>query len=82
MRPDHGSCGASPAPVWPFPITTGVRQTKEEEKSMDLEDIKQAADKGSPEAHEKLSDYYLFEYPPNRQLAMHHIEMVLTPVMF
>jgi len=20
----HGSCGASPAPVWPFPVTTGV----------------------------------------------------------
>lgn len=20
-----GSCGASPAPVWPFPVTTGVK---------------------------------------------------------
>lgn len=42
---------------------------------MDLEEIKLAADNGSPEAHEKLSDFYLFEYPPNRQLSMHHIEM-------
>ena len=39
---------------------------------MDLEEIKRAADMGSPEAHEKLGDYYLFEYPPNRQLATQH----------
>jgi len=25
----HGSCGASPAPVWPFPVTTGVKLKNE-----------------------------------------------------
>ena len=33
MAAVHGSCGASPAPSWPFPLTTGVRITEDKKYS-------------------------------------------------
>ena len=32
MTAVHGSCGARPAPSWPFPLTTGVRPAEDKDK--------------------------------------------------
>ncbi len=44
MAAVHGSCGASPAPSWPFPLTTGVRPAEDKDKIYSHNPALQAAE--------------------------------------